>query len=153
MTLEDDLDRIIVALKKLCTETGDDEWHNIIDKHATVIKRAMRPAVNQTKKGKKVFEKRDYTLIRDEDSKAILGYFRGQDDTDLEHELLTYRKSRMVLDPTFLPFYIDQGVSSILWFGVRLFKRSKRIEMVHAIDTPETLAHYIMNNKSQEEEE
>jgi hypothetical protein len=149
--IQTDEDRILEQLKRLCTETGNEEWCEIIDEHEKTLKKAMKSAVNQTKKGRKVFQKRDFMEDRITSDAAIFGYFRGQDFSDLEWELLSYRKSRMLLDPTFLPFYIDQGIKQILWFGVRINNKTNRLEVVHAIDTPATLAHYIANNPGEEE--
>ena len=146
-----DEDRILEQLKRLCTETESEEWCDIIDEHDKTLKRVMKSAVNQTKKGRKVFQTRDFMEDRITSDAAIFGYFRGQDNSDLEWELLSYRKSRMLLDPTFLPFYIDQGIRRILWFGVRINKKTNRSEVVHAIDTPETLKQYIDNNIDEEE--
>lgn len=136
-------DRMVQEVDK--AEIG---WQHFLEDHERVLKRTLRPIINQAKKSRKTFATRDFTEdTRDEKrDRAIFAYARATNDSaDLKHELLSYRKSKMMLDPTFLPVFIDHGVNKMLWFAFR-FKKTGALEFEIAFDDEETLAGYINAN-------
>ena len=136
-------DRMIKEVEK--AEIG---WQHFLGDHAKTLKRTLKPIINQARKGRKKFATRDFTEdTRDfKRDRAIFAYARATNDSaDLKHELLSYRKSKMMLDPTFLPVFIDHGINKMLWFAFR-FKKNGALEFEIAFDDETTLKEYIDAN-------
>jgi hypothetical protein len=130
------------------TEKAEIGWKDFLLLHEKLLKKIMKPIINQATKNRKTFVSRDFTEdTRDGHAdRAIFAYGRAtKDKQDLKHELLSYRKSKMMLEPTFLPVYVDHGVNKMLWFGFR-FSKTGMLEFEIAFDNEKTLEEYISVN-------
>jgi hypothetical protein len=108
--------------------------------HFGVFVKQVKQILNQTNKGRKPFNTRSFTYdASDGKTKVLFVYARARDGTDLRKQLLEWRLSKIYLDPTFLPVFIDGGGDEIVWIGVRPLDKGKRLEIEMAYDDEEKI--------------
>lgn len=114
-------ERAAIVLGSLTSEASISEYGAVLEgEHRNLFIGKVKQIINQTMKKRKKEANRAFTFESDIGPRLMFVYAREDDGFNLEQALNEFRLMKIYHDPTFLPAYIDSGIKTILWCGLRV---------------------------------